>query len=146
MTRTIACLLALLVWCSVPAGAHPAPFSFLDVRVEPDAVDVTVVVHVLDIAHELKVPESALLDPSVLAPHTRAVVDLIRERLRLAVDRADLVDGSWSAPEPVPDRHALRLRSGTRRAAPPGSLPSPLSCFPTTRCIRPSSTSTSASP
>jgi hydrogenase/urease accessory protein HupE len=110
MTRTIACLLALLVWCSVPAGAHPAPFSFLDVRVEPDAVDVTVVVHVLDIAHELKVPESALLDPSVLAPHTRAVVDLIRERLRLAVDRADLVDGSWSAPEPVPDRHALRLR------------------------------------
>ena len=45
-----------------PAGAHPVPFSYIDVRVEPDAVELTIVVHTFDVANDLKIqpPETVL--------------------------------------------------------------------------------------
>ncbi len=102
----VACLLA---WAA-PALAHPAPFSFLDVRLEPRALDVTVVVHVLDVAQELRVDEAALADRATLASSSNAVRELVSGRLQVSVDGRRLDAGVWSAPEFVPDRHGLRLR------------------------------------
>ena len=130
MTRTIAGLLTLLTLWSAPADAHPAPFSYLDVRVESGAVEVTIVVHVLDIAQELGIPENGLVDPSTLAPHAPAVVKLIRERLRVSVNRELLTDGIWSAPETVPDRHAIRLRVRSATREVPGVVDVSAYLFP----------------
>ena len=43
------------------------PFSYLDVRLAGSAVDLTLVVHAFDLAHDLGVePPDRLLDPAVL--------------------------------------------------------------------------------
>src|ERR687892_383933 len=60
--------LLLLFACAVAsrADAHPAPFSYLDLRIGETAIDGSLVLHVIDVAHELKVdPPEQLLDPRV---------------------------------------------------------------------------------
>ena len=37
---------------ATPVSAHPAPFSYLDVSVMPERVEVAVVAHVFDVAHD----------------------------------------------------------------------------------------------
>jgi hydrogenase/urease accessory protein HupE len=109
MHRLVVAIVAGLLACAAPAAAHPAPFSFLDVRLEPGALGVSVVVHVLDISQELGVPESTLTDPAALAPHGDRIRRLIAERLQFSANGERVADGLWSTPEPVPDRHGLRL-------------------------------------
>jgi hydrogenase/urease accessory protein HupE len=121
MKRSTAWLVAALIaGISAPVFAHPAPFSYLDVRLEPGALDVTVVVHVLDVAHDLGLPEAQLLDPVGLAPHLNALTTLIGSRLQLLADRRAVEGGIWSAPEPVPDRDGIRLRLRYVLSRPPG--------------------------
>ena len=60
---------ALLATSSV-AAAHPAPFSFLDLRLDGGRVAGTLTVHDLDAAHELGLADAdALLDPAVARRH-----------------------------------------------------------------------------
>jgi hydrogenase/urease accessory protein HupE len=130
MQRTLSWLAALLLAVAAPALAHPAPFSYLDVRIESAAVDASLVVHVLDVAYDLGVGEAALLDPATLRQHAGAVVALLRGRLQIAVDGHPLTDGNWSAPEPLPDRQALRLTVRYPTARPPGLLTIAAQMFP----------------
>ena len=48
-----------------PSEAHPVPFSYLDLRLQPGSLEGTLVVHVIDVAQGLGLatPER-LLDPS----------------------------------------------------------------------------------
>ena len=55
------CLCALIAGRAERVEAHPAPFSFVDITVRQQQVDVAVIVHIWDVAHEY-----ALEDPSVL--------------------------------------------------------------------------------
>ena len=60
-------IVAAVLGMGAPAAAHPAPFSFLDVRIHSTAVDLTLVAHIFDLAHELGIdPPERLLDPAVL--------------------------------------------------------------------------------
>ena len=55
---------------ATPARAHPVPFSYLDLRLQPDAIEGTLVVHIFDVAHDLNIePVERLLDPAVAAQH-----------------------------------------------------------------------------
>lgn len=127
--RALPIVFCLLAWAA-PALAHPAPFSFLDLRLEPRALDVTVVVHVLDVAHELRIDEAALTDPAILASRTGAVSQLVSGRLQVSVDGRRLGAGVWSAPELVPDRHGLRLRGRYDVSQPPAVVALSVLMFP----------------
>ena len=111
MNRFLACIAAFVVCSGGAASAHPAPFSYLDIRVEPAAIDANVVVHLLDVAKELGVDEAALADESRLAALGGRIASLIQSRVRLTVNGRAVNVGPWSPPEPVPDRHGLRLRA-----------------------------------
>ena len=116
-------IFAVLVGFATPAFAHPAPFSYVDVRIDPAVLDVTVVVHAFDLAHDLGLPDmSVLLDGSGLSPHAAATTGLVRERLRLIVDDVQIGDATWSAPEPLPDRQSIRVRGRYAIARPPGQV------------------------
>src|SRR5919197_6523923 len=100
----------LLVWAALvimgaasPAAAHPVPFSYLDARLEPSAVDVTLVAHVFDVAHDLGVdrPES-LLDPAVLKAKREAIAMMLASRVDVAADGERLAAARWDAPESLP--------------------------------------------
>ena len=130
MMRLVALILAVLGAGAAPARAHPSPFSYLDVRFEPSAVSVSVVVHVLDVAHDLNLDERVLLDAVTLAPHREAVVTLLRERFQIAVDGRMLTGGVWGTPEAVPDQQALRLAVRYGAEGSPGLATIAASMFP----------------
>ncbi len=123
--------LALLLGAAAPAAAHPVPFSYLDIRIEPGAINLTLVVHVFDVAHELGVesPER-LLDPSALGPQGNILVAQLRSRLQIAADGRMLTDGAWSAPEPLPDRQSIRLHAHYQTGGAPGSVTVTATLFP----------------
>jgi hydrogenase/urease accessory protein HupE len=102
--------LASLLGCAASALAHPVPFSYLDVRIEPGTLELTLVAHMFDVAHELGVdPPDRLLDPSLLDQQANPLVALLRSRLQITAGGRTLNDGVWSGPEPLPDRQSIRL-------------------------------------
>jgi hypothetical protein len=63
--RLPAALLGVLVVAG-PAAAHPAPFSYVDLRLGGPGIDLSLVAHVFDLGHDLHVePPERLLDRSV---------------------------------------------------------------------------------
>jgi hypothetical protein len=107
------------VLCAVTASAHPAPFSYLDLRLNTGGVTGTLVVHDLDAAHDLGITAAdTLLDPAVAARHRDALVALLSPRIRIEFDgRAVAI--SWGAIDVVPERQSVRL-AFTIADAPPG--------------------------
>jgi hypothetical protein len=101
------CLAALA--CAPAASAHPAPFSFLDLRLDGGRVSGALTVHDLDAVHELGLPDAAaLLDPAAAARHGAALGELLSRRLRLLVD-GDHVAVRLVDMTPVPERQAVRF-------------------------------------
>jgi hydrogenase/urease accessory protein HupE len=103
------------------ASAHPVPFSYLDVRVRPATLDVTLVVHVFDAGHDLDVtPAERLLDPTTLRNYAPALQTMLAPRLTVAADGHTLTP-DWQGVEPIADRSSLRLR--IIYALPPDTAP-----------------------
>jgi hydrogenase/urease accessory protein HupE len=112
--------LALLVFPS-RAIAHPVPFSYVDIRLERDALEVTVVMHVFDVAHELNVePPEALLDGDAARARADTIQRIVLSRLSFSID-GQRVDVEWSGPDVLADRQSLRFR-GTSRLARAGGV------------------------
>jgi len=105
----ISLLISLL---AAQAVAHPVPFTFADVRLESGALELTLVAHVFDVAHELQLdPPERMLDRAVLDAHGSQISALLQSRLRISVNGTQLRDSAWSAPEPLPDRQSIQLRA-----------------------------------
>src|SRR5262245_19598907 len=80
---------------AVPASAHPVPFSYLDVRLQKSAIDVSLVVHIFDLAHDLGIKQmEQLLQPSVVAARESDIRALIVPRLKLESD-GSAVQPEW---------------------------------------------------
>jgi hydrogenase/urease accessory protein HupE len=105
------CLWASLCLLTATAAyAHPVPFSYLDVRLRPAALDVTLVVHVFDAGHDLDVtPAERLLDPATLRGYTSALEAMVAPRLSVAAD-GHALSPEWQGVEPIASRQSLRLR------------------------------------
>lgn len=118
MWRRFALGLAAVCYAAA-AAAHPAPFSYLDLRLNASGVHGTLVVHDLDAANDLKIAQGeSLLDPAVAAKHRDALVALLAPRITIAFD-GEPAAIAWGALEVVPDRQSLRL-AFTVALPPPG--------------------------
>jgi hydrogenase/urease accessory protein HupE len=130
MQRLVPVFLCALAIPSL-AAAHPAPFSYLDVVLGERAVDVTVVAHVFDLAHDLKVePADSLLDPARLAARRDDLVALLLPRIQLAADDRELACRPSSAPEVIADRQSIRVHLACGWDRPAGSLRVQAALFP----------------
>jgi hydrogenase/urease accessory protein HupE len=113
-----------------PAAAHPVPFSYLDLRLQPNAVEGTLVAHIFDLAHDLHIePAERLLDPAVASRQSAAIVALLAGRLRIAANGVTLTP-QWSAAEVVADRQSLKLAVRYALAGPAGTVTITTSMFP----------------
>ncbi len=139
MTRLSRYLLLLLVFATAGAEralAHPAPFSFVDVRlaaVEGGApeLDVTIVVHVWDVAYEFDLDDPALvLNPDILRPRGARLAEILTDRLEILVDGRPITLEGWSDPEPLRERQSVRLRGRYRLDGRPGSVVVSTRLFP----------------
>ena len=101
----LAALVSTIVTHATVAAAHPVPFSYVDLHLQPGTVEVVIVAHMFDVGHDLHVdPAERLLDPAFLAAEGRAFVALLAPRFQLMADGTVLVPLSWSAAEPLPER------------------------------------------
>ena len=109
MTRVFAAAVILCLYCAGPVSAHPAPFSYLDIVFRGGSIEGTLVVHVIDIAHELGVsPPERLLDDALITRERQHIFDIITPRISLTTDRR--LTPQWESIELLKDDLALRLK------------------------------------
>jgi hypothetical protein len=115
---------ALLVSPSL-ASAHPAPFSYLDLRISNDRIDGQLVIHIIDAAHELGIAQpEALLDRRVAAGNEDRITAFVEQRLKLVGDGALASSGAermtfeWGDVDTIPDRQAIKLAFRIHTARP----------------------------
>ena len=110
---------------------HPVPFSYIDVRVQPGTIELTIVAHTFDLANDLKIqPPERLLERDTLTAQGNAIIKLVQARLRLAADGDALRSSTWSAPEALPDRQSIRVRASYALARPAGRIDVATLMFP----------------
>jgi len=107
--RRVSVVLGAALLFSATASAHPVPFSYLDLRVERDAIVGTLVVHMFDVGHDLAIdPPEHLLDRAFVSQRAPAIIALLAPRLLVAADGRTLA-GSWTTVDAVPERQSVRL-------------------------------------
>ncbi len=130
MRRVALAILGALAMAA-PAAAHPAPFSYLDVSLGEQAVEVTVVAHAFDVAHDLGIDSpDLLLDPALAAVRGDDLVALLLSRFQVAVDGRALSCRASNAPSAAPDQQAVRLRFSCASAGPAGVVRVSTAMFP----------------
>jgi hypothetical protein len=113
-----------------PAWAHPVPFSFLDVQLQPGAIQGTLVVHIFDAGHDLDVnPPERLLDPAEVARRSSALSQLLDGRLSVVADGRPL-KASWGIAEPLPERQSVRFALSYPVTSAPGTISVRAALFP----------------
>lgn len=124
-------LVVLLTAMPVTVFAHPVPFSYIDVRLQSDAIELSVVAHTFDLANDLKVqPPERLLVQETLNAQTGGIAQLLRDRLNIAVDGDALHDLVWSAPEALADRQSIRMHASYELQRPIGRIDVAALMFP----------------
>jgi hydrogenase/urease accessory protein HupE len=95
---------------TVPAAAHDAPFSYLDLDIQDQVIHATLLIHIIDAAAVLDAESSeALLDQERAEALLPRLTPLLEERMRLEVDGEALVP-EWLSIEAEPNQQALLLR------------------------------------
>ncbi|MBW8862129.1 MAG: HupE/UreJ family protein [Acidobacteria bacterium] len=114
-------IFAALAWPRL-ATAHPVPFSYLDLRLQGDAIEGSLVVHMFDAAHDLNVePPERLLNAEVALQRAAELTRLFSDRLAVSADGRRL-SPQWLAPDVVADRQSLRFPVRFALSSRPGTL------------------------
>jgi hypothetical protein len=100
--------LAIVICGASAAWAHPAPFSYLDVVFKDGGIEGTLVVHVIDVAHELGVPPEKVMEPGFAESQQERIEKILASRLFLQGDRR--LSFEWQGIEVMREEQALRLR------------------------------------
>src|SRR5687768_4954538 len=100
---------AVLVAGGVRASAHPAPFSYLDIVFRNGGIDGTLVVHIIDVAHDLGIqPVERLLDDRLVQSESERIGGLLQPRIQIRSNRRLTIE--WQSVELLKEELALRLK------------------------------------
>ena len=129
LARLAVAIVAAVAALASEAAAHPAPFSFLDLRIAGERV-AGLTVHDLDAAHELGLADArTLLDATTAGRHGAALAELLARRLRLVIDGRP-VAVALSDLTPLPERQALRFSLAAPVSGRPGRVTVDATLFP----------------
>jgi hydrogenase/urease accessory protein HupE len=122
--------LIIAVLFAVPAIAHPVPFSYLDVQLQPGFIDVALTAHIYDLAHDLQItPMERLLEPPFLAERQDAIRALLTPRFGLIEDGRP-VTLEWLQPEILQERQSVRFHLRQSISSTPGAVSILAKMFP----------------
>ena len=107
MPRILAVIVIALA-LTKPLVAHPAPFSYLDIVFRNGGIEGSLVVHVIDVAHDLGAEPAALLNPEHVKQQSQQIGELLRPRLTLRSNRP--LSPVWTSVEAMPNDQAIKLR------------------------------------
>jgi len=107
---------------ALPASAHQEPYSYLDLRLEPQGLRGRLVAHIVDLSHEsgLAAPES-LLDRRFVAAHLTELHGVLASHLMILADGIR-VRPDWLSFEVVPERRSVAFEWVERSERAPGVL------------------------
>src|SRR5437588_8346130 len=99
----------VMVLFAFPLVAHPVPFSYLDVQLQPGSMEVSLTAHIYDLAHDLQItPMERLLEPAFLAERQQAIHAMLAPRFGITADGHPF-NLEWSEPEILPERQSVRF-------------------------------------
>jgi hydrogenase/urease accessory protein HupE len=125
-----AVLVLALLAVAAPVQAHPAPFSYLELHLRQGRVEGTLVVHTIDVAHELGLSLSAsLLDSRVVDTNQDRLSALIRQRVSFIAGGVTL-EPRVEQVDILADRQALRVTLHFVTKRPPDSFVVCAALFP----------------
>ena len=128
--RVLRLAFVILFLTAGSAFAHPVPFSYLDLRLQSGAIDGTLVVHIFDAGHDLKVdPPERLLERDGANRYARVLAESLAPRFHVSADGRELAP-NWTGFETIPDRQSLRLRFTMTLPSTPGTLAVVAHMFP----------------
>jgi hypothetical protein len=123
-----AAAIALLLAAGSSATAHPAPFSYLDIVFRDGGIEGTLVVHIIDVAHDLGIePVDRLLENDVVSRERQRIGELLAPRILLRGDRR--FTPQWESLELLREEQAVRLKYRIPDAY-PGALAIDTNLFP----------------
>jgi len=116
------CIPAVLFLLVPAAGAHPQPFSYLDIQFRPASLDVALTVHIYDLAHDLQItPMERLLDATFLRQQYAAIRILLTPRLQLTANGRAL-GPEWVNSEVLEQQQSVRFHLRYEAESAPGVL------------------------
>jgi len=128
--RGVLGLVTAMLAMASPVFAHPVPFSYLDVQIGPSAVEVSLVAHIYDLAHDLQInPSDRLLEAPIVAERQRAMETMLAPRLRIAAD-GRVLQGEWNGLEILRERQSLRFHIRYSVSSAPGAIAVDTVMFP----------------
>jgi len=127
LPRALSCLVALAFLTPATVSAHPAPFSYLDVVFRDGGIEGSLVVHVIDVAHELGLEPEQVMDDALVQREFARIGGILAGRILLSGSGA--LAPQWDAIELLRDEQALRLRYRIPGGQ-PGSLTIDTNLFP----------------
>jgi hydrogenase/urease accessory protein HupE len=128
--RLAASLLVVLSMLAVDIHAHPAPFSYIDVRLSDTGITGRLVVHDLDVAHDLGLASpDALMKVDGLSAVAPALERLLRQRFSLA-DDDEAVPWSAIGVRPLREQSSIEVEWRASVSREPGRLVVRAEMFP----------------
>jgi hydrogenase/urease accessory protein HupE len=126
--RILLAAAAFAMICSARVSAHPAPFSYLDIVFRDGGIEGTLVVHIIDVAHDLGIqPVERMLDDGLVQRERDRIGKLIQPRILFSSDRRLTLE--WQSVEVLKEDQALRLKYRIA-AEEPGALTIDTNLFP----------------
>jgi hydrogenase/urease accessory protein HupE len=98
---------ALLVVLGGRLSAHPAPFSYLDIVFRDGGIRGTLVIHVIDAAHELGVEPANLMNAEVVRQRSQQLAEILRPRILLRSSHR--LEPEWLSTELLAADQAIKL-------------------------------------
>ena len=99
---------ALILIAPATALGHPAPFSYLDLRIGESGITGSLVVHSFDVGHELGIaPPERVLDPAIAESIRARLTALLTPRFAIRTDRLLLPE--WQGIDVLPEQSGVRL-------------------------------------
>jgi hydrogenase/urease accessory protein HupE len=122
--------LFVLLFVARDALAHPVPFSYLDLRLQRDAIEAALVVHIVDAAHDLDLePPERLLREAEANEAFPALAKMLADRFTVEADGRSLAP-NWLGIDGIADRQSIRLRFRYALPSTPGTLQVTARMFP----------------
>src|SRR5262245_11879329 len=105
--RRVTAVLLTVLGLATPVWAHPAPFSYLDIVFKDGGIEGTLVVHVIDVAHELGVQPEQVMDTAFVAAQQKRIGEILAPRLDLEGNQRLSIE--WLGAELMREEQAVKF-------------------------------------
>lgn len=120
-----------LMASAASVAAHQSPFTYLDIRVRPGGLELSLIAHAFDIAHDIGVEKpDQLFDEAMLRDRVPRMAALLADRMAFRIDGRAVSADAWTITEPLAQQQSIRFTSRVPTTTSPGVVELTAQLFP----------------